>query len=206
MAEHGLLPEAVHTSLLVRSVHSAELLLREAGRSWIPVHRTWRLNERQYGALTGRSKSRVREEAGPARYRAWRRSLGGVPDPMPEEQLARLRADPRYTALRPTGVPAAESLAGVIARVAPYRADVLAARLRTGSTVLVVAHGNSPRALAAVLDGLSGPETEELNIPTGAPLRYDVDAALRPLVRGGRYLNPERARAAAASVAAEGAA
>ncbi|WP_019064667.1 2,3-bisphosphoglycerate-dependent phosphoglycerate mutase [Streptomyces prunicolor] len=204
LARDGLVPDAVHTSVLRRSILSADILLEELDRSWIPVHRTWRLNERQYGALTGRVKREVRRAVGPARYQAWRRSLTVVPGPLPDGELARLRADPRYAALRGGGLPSVESLADMIARVAPYWADVLAGQLYTGRHVLVVAHGNALRALIAVLDRLTEQEVENLNIPTGAPLRYDFDRQLRPVIRGGGYLDPDSARVAAAAVAAEG--
>lgn len=204
ISEHELLPDVVHTSVLRRSVRSAEILLEEVDRAWIPVQRTWRLNERQYGALTGRDKREVRQEAGPEQYQAWRRSLTEAPGPLPADRLAELRADPRYAGLDGTALPAVESLAGMVARVAPYWADVLAGQLLTGRTVLVVAHGNSLRALVAVLDRLTEHEVEDLNIPTGAPLRYDFDHDLHPVVRGGGYLDPTSARSAAADVAAEG--
>ena len=141
---------------------------------------------------------------GSARYQAWRRSLTATPGPLPGNALARLRADPRYAALRGGGLPTVESLADMIARVAPYWADVLAGQLCTGRRVLVVAHGNALRALITVLDRLTEQEVEDLNIPTGAPLRYDFDPELRPVVRGGGYLDPDSARTAAATVAAEG--
>ncbi|MEU9279712.1 2,3-bisphosphoglycerate-dependent phosphoglycerate mutase [Streptomyces sp. NPDC048341] len=204
LARDGLLPDAVHTSVLRRSIRTADIVLQELDRSWLPVHRTWRLNERQYGALTGRVKREVRREAGPARYQAWRRSLTTAPGPLPGDELARLRADPRYAALRGGGLPAVESLADMIARVAPYWADALGGQLYTGRRVLVVAHGNTLRALITVLDRLTEQEVEDLNIPTGAPLRYDFDCELRPVVRGGGYLDPDGARVAAATVAAEG--
>lgn len=206
LAEDGLVPDAVHTSVLRRSIRTADILLEELGRSWIPVHRTWRLNERQYGALAGRVKRKVRRAGprGPAQYRAWRRSLTAAPGPLLGDELAGLRADSRYATLRGGGLPAVESLADMIARVAPYWADVLAGQLCTGRRVLVVAHGNALRALTVVLDRLTEPEADDLNIPTGASLRYDVDRRLRPLVRGGGYLDPESARVAAAAVAAEG--
>lgn len=204
LAEDGLVPDVVHASILRRSIRTADILLEEMDRSWIPVRRTWRLNERQYGALTGRVKREVRREAGPGLYQAWRRSLTATPGPLDGDALACLRADPRYAALRGGGLPAVESLADMIARVAPYWADVLAGQLYTGRRVLVVAHGNALRALIAVLERLTEQEVEDLNIPTGAPLRYDFDRELRPVVRGGGYLDPESARVAAAAVVAEG--
>ncbi|MEU6476558.1 2,3-bisphosphoglycerate-dependent phosphoglycerate mutase [Streptomyces sp. NPDC047017] len=204
LARAGLLPDVVHTSVMARAIRSADLVLGELDRSWIPAQRSWRLNERQYGALTGRRKREVRAEAGHELYRHWRRSLHGRPGPLPPDRLARLRADPRYSALRPDGVPAVESLADMAARTVPYWADVLAPQVRAGATVLVVAHGNSLRALATVLDRLTGSEVARLDIPTAAPLCYDFDASLRPLVRGGTYLDPGAALAKARLVAAEG--
>ncbi|MFJ9542558.1 2,3-diphosphoglycerate-dependent phosphoglycerate mutase [Streptomyces sp. NPDC101225] len=204
LARDGLVPDVVHTSVMVRSIRTADILLAELDRLWIPVQRTWRLNERQYGSLTGRRKTHVRQEAGSDRYHAWRRSLHARPGPLPSRRLAQLRADPRYAALRPDALPAVESLADMTARVVPYWTDVLAPQLRTTRTVLVVAHGNSLRALAAVLDRLTEPEIERLNVPTAAPLRYDFDDSLRPRPRGGAYLDPRTAQAKAALVAAEG--
>ncbi|MET9806769.1 2,3-bisphosphoglycerate-dependent phosphoglycerate mutase [Streptomyces halstedii] len=205
LSRDGLLPDAVHTSVLARSISSADIVLAGLDRQWIPVRRTWRLNERQYGALAGRRKSEVLAEVGPRRFDRLRRSPHGRPGPLPVHELARLRADPRYAPLPPEVVPAVESFADMTARVAPYWADVLAPQLRASSVVLVVAHGNSLRALVAVLDVLSGREIAELNIPTAAPLRYDFDAdALRPLVRGGVYLDAPTALAGAERVAAEG--
>ncbi|HET6741668.1 MAG TPA: 2,3-diphosphoglycerate-dependent phosphoglycerate mutase [Kribbella sp.] len=202
----GLAPEVVHTSMMSRSISTADIILAELDRLWLPAQRTWRLNERQYGALTGRRKTEVRAEAGPDRYHCWRRSLHGRPAPLPPQELAQLRADPRYVALRPHGIPAVESLADMIPRVAPYWADVLAPQLRRGLTVLVAAHGNSLRALSVVLDRRTPAEVEQLNIPTGAPLRYEFDRDLRPVLRGGGYLDPHTAQAKADAVAAEGAA
>ncbi|MCS0603703.1 2,3-bisphosphoglycerate-dependent phosphoglycerate mutase [Streptomyces sp. LP11] len=204
LARDGLLPDVVHTSLLRRSIRSADIVLAGLDRQWIPAQRSWRLNERQYGALTGRRKHDVRAEAGAGLYDHWRRSLHGRPAPLPAPDLVRLRADPRYATLRPDAVPAVESQADVTARVVPYWADVLAPRLRTGAVVLVVAHGNSLRALVTVLDGLDEAGVQRLDIPTGAPLRYDFDPDLRSVARGGTYLDPGAARAGAAAVAAEG--
>ncbi|MFE7576643.1 2,3-diphosphoglycerate-dependent phosphoglycerate mutase [Streptomyces sp. NPDC057521] len=203
LAREGLAPDVVHTSVLRRSIRTADILLAEMDRSWIPVHRTWRLNERQYGALTGRAKREVRLETGTERYQKWRRSLTAAPGPLAADELARLRAEPRYAALG-DGLPAVESLADVITRVLPHWTDVIAQQLCTGRTVLVVAHGNALRALVTVLDRLTEHEVEGLNIPTGAPLCYRFDAAFRPVARGGRYLDPAAASAAADAVAAEG--
>jgi 2,3-bisphosphoglycerate-dependent phosphoglycerate mutase len=172
-------------------------------RNWLPVTRTWRLNERQYGALAGRRKSQVRAEAGDEQYRRWRRSLHEVPPPSTEAQLAELASDPRYAQLGPGTLPAAESLADVQARILPYWADVLSAELRAGLVPLVVAHGNSLRALIAHLDRLDEEQVTRLDIPTGIPLRYEFDDAWEPVAGSGAYLDPEAAAVAAAAVARE---
>ncbi|MFG2639153.1 2,3-diphosphoglycerate-dependent phosphoglycerate mutase [Streptomyces sp. NPDC048362] len=204
IAQAGLLPDVVHTSLLHRSIRTAQIVLDGLGRSWIPVRRAWRLNERQYGALTGRGKQETRHAAGAERYESWRRSLHRRPPPLPEDRLALLRADPRYAPLPGDALPAVESFSDVVARVLPYWADVVAADLFQGRSVLVVAHGNSLRALVALLDDLDEPAIRALNIPTAEPLLYTRGPDLRPSPRGGRYLAPDRARTAAQAVAAEG--
>ncbi|MCA1218082.1 2,3-bisphosphoglycerate-dependent phosphoglycerate mutase [Streptomyces sp. 8L] len=202
IAESELLPHAVHTSLLRRTVQTADIVLEEAGRPWVPVTRTWRLNERQ--ALTGRDKSEVREEAGPERYETLRRSLHGKPEALPPGMLKTLYDDPRYAALRGNGIPGAESLSDMVERITPYWTEVLAPRMTAGLTVLMVAHGNSIRALLTLLDNLSAAEARNLNIPTGAPLYRHFDRGLRPLGSGWTYLDPDAASTAAAAVASEG--
>jgi 2,3-bisphosphoglycerate-dependent phosphoglycerate mutase len=200
----GLLPDVVHTSVFQRSIRSAEIILGVLDRQWLPAHRSWRLNERQYGALTGRRKTEVRAEVGEEVFRTWRRSLHGAPPPLAASALADLRALPCYADLPADTVPPVESLADVLARAVPYWIDVLAVELRAGRTPLVVAHGNALRALTAHWDRCSEQEIVDLNIPTGIPLRYDFDADLRPLRRGGRYLDPVAAAHASAAVAREG--
>lgn len=198
----GARPEVVHTSVLRRSVRTAELALEQLERGWLPVRRTWRLNERQYGALAGRRKAEVRAEVGEARYRLWRRSLRESPPPLTAAQHAALAADPRYALLPPQVVPAAESLADLQARVVPYWADVLCPELHAGRQLLVVAHGNSLRALIAHLERLDERAVAQLNIPTGIPVRYEFDDELTP--RGhGVYLDPQAAKAAAAAISRE---
>ncbi|MGI3222689.1 2,3-bisphosphoglycerate-dependent phosphoglycerate mutase [Streptomyces sp. GTA36] len=204
IASEGLQPDVVHTSLLRRSTHTADIVLDRLDRSWIPVQRTWRLNERQYGALTGRSKRQTRRDAGPELYERWRRSLHTCPPPLSDDRLTLLRADARYAALRGDAIPAVESFAGMIGRVRPYWSDLLAPRLARGATVLVSAHGNSLRSLVALLDHLDEPRIRALNIPTAEPLLYTVTSALGPAPAGGTYLAPARAHAAAQAVAAEG--
>jgi 2,3-bisphosphoglycerate-dependent phosphoglycerate mutase len=194
----------VHTSVLRRAIRTAEIALDVVGRSWLPVARSWRLNERHYGALTGRSKAEVRAEVGDAQFLPWRRGFRERPPPMPAEPAEALRSDPRYSALPARVIPDSESLADVLARVLPYWVDVLSADLLAGRVPLVVAHGNSLRALIMHLDQMSEDEVVELNIPTGIPLCYELDDALLPRQRGGHYLDPTAAAQAAAAVAEEG--
>ncbi|MCL6671942.1 2,3-bisphosphoglycerate-dependent phosphoglycerate mutase [Streptomyces panaciradicis] len=204
IAGAGLLPDEVHTSLLHRSIRTAQIVTDRLDRSWTPVRRTWRLNERQYGALTGRSRRRMRQEAGAERYERRRRSLHAVPPPLSDDRPALLRADPRYAALPGESIPPVESFAALLARVTPYWSDVLAPSLGRGATLLVAAHGNSLRALVTLLDRLDEPAVRALDIPTAEPLVHHLGPGLRPLVPGGSYLAPDRARAATAAVAAEG--
>ncbi|MYZ40189.1 MULTISPECIES: 2,3-bisphosphoglycerate-dependent phosphoglycerate mutase [unclassified Streptomyces] len=189
----GLLPDVAHTSVLRRSVRTGTLALAALGRPQAPLSRDWRLNERHYGALQGRDKSEVLREYGAERFRLWRRSYDLAPPPLPPGDDEDGEPAPRT-----------ESLADVSARLLPHWYEVIAPDLRAGRTVLVVAHSNSLRALAAHLDGLDHDELMELNIPTGIPLCYTLDEHLAPVVRGGRYLDPVGAAEAARAVAKEG--
>jgi 2,3-bisphosphoglycerate-dependent phosphoglycerate mutase len=200
----GLLPQSVHTSVLTRAARTATLSMTAAGLPHAPVARHWRLNERHYGALQGREKGEVLREFGEERFRRWRRSYDAAPPPAPEGGTADVVHDPRYADLPRELLPRTESLADVTARLLPYWHDAVVPDLRAGRTVLVVAHSNSLRALVAHLDRLSREELLELNIPTGMPLRYDLDEELTPLVRGGRYLDPRAAAEGAAEVADQG--
>ncbi len=204
LADVGLLPTTVHTSLLTRSARTGAITAAAAGRAWLPVQRSWRLNERCYGALEGHERRAVRAEHGDEQYRAWRRSYDAVPPPSSEADHERLLSDPRYARLDPTQVPRAESLADVVARLLPYWQEVLAPQLRAGGVPLVVGHSNSLRALLAHLDGMGPDEVRGLDVPTGMPLVHELDDDLVPLVRGGRYLEPRAAALATAAVAAEG--
>jgi 2,3-bisphosphoglycerate-dependent phosphoglycerate mutase len=187
----GVRPTSVHTSLLRRSITTAEIVLDELDRGWVPVHRSWRLNERHYGALTGRDKSAVAAQAGAALFRAWRRSYAIAPPPMSEAAAAVLYADPRYAELAPDVLPRTESLADVRARMLPYWADVLLPQVLAGRTPLVVGHGNSLRAFVMYLERLGPAEVERLDIPTAVPMRYGVDPRGNPVPDpGGRYLDP----------------
>lgn len=205
LADSGLLPDVVHTSLLTRAIRTSQLALESAGRMWIPVRRNWRLNERHYGALQGKDKKQTLEEFGEEQFMLWRRSYDVPPPPIQPDDPFAQTADPRYAQLPPEARPATECLADVVHRMMPYWQDVVVAEdLRMGKTVLIAAHGNSLRALVKHLDGISDEDIAGLNIPTGIPLVYQLDENLRPLVPGGEYLDPEAAATAAAAVAAQG--
>jgi 2,3-bisphosphoglycerate-dependent phosphoglycerate mutase len=203
IVEHGLLPDVLHTSLLRRAITTAQLTLDAADRLWIPVKRSWRLNERHYGALQGLDKAETKERYGEEQFMAWRRSYDTPPPPIERGSQFSQDADPRYVNI--DGGPLTECLADVVKRFLPYYTDVIVPDLRVGKTVLIAAHGNSLRALVKYLDDMSDEEVVGLNIPTGIPLRYDLDENLRPLVPGGEYLDPEAAAAGAAAVASQGA-
>lgn len=205
LADAGLLPDIVHTSLLKRAIKTSQIALDACDRTWIPVVRNWRLNERHYGALQGKNKKETLDEYGEEQFTLWRRSYNVPPPPIePDDQYAQTR-DARYAALPPEARPSTECLADVVTRLIPYWEDVIVAEhLRAGLTVLVVAHGNSLRALVKHLDGISDDEIAALNIPTGIPLVYRLDQNLRPIAPGGQYLDPEAAAVAAAAVAAQG--
>jgi 2,3-bisphosphoglycerate-dependent phosphoglycerate mutase len=202
MAEHNLLPDVLYTSLLRRAITTAHLALDTADRLWIPVRRSWRLNERHYGALQGLNKAEIKARYGDEQFMAWRRSYDTPPPRIEKGSEFSQDTDPRYANIG--GGPLTECLADVVARFLPYFTDVIVPDLRTGKTVLIVAHGNSLRALVKHLDQMSDEEIVGLNIPTGIPLRYDLDSDLRPVVPGGTYLDPEAAAAGAAAVASQG--
>jgi 2,3-bisphosphoglycerate-dependent phosphoglycerate mutase len=206
----GIKPAVLHTSLQLRAIRTAELALDEMQRKWIPVRRSWRLNERHYGALQGKNKKETAEEFGPEQFKVWRRSYDVAPPPLAiDDPISGI--DERYDELPRDVLPQTECLKDVVARMLPYWDDAIAPDLRAGKVVLVAAHGNSLRALVKHLDGMSEAEVIELNIPTGMPLVYRLDADLAPVddvgVGGvkGRYLDPEAAAAAAEAVAKQGA-
>jgi 2,3-bisphosphoglycerate-dependent phosphoglycerate mutase len=184
------------TSVLKRAVRTLWIMLDEMDRMWVPVERSWRLNERHYGALQGLNKAQTVAQHGEAQVNIWRRSYDISPPPLAPEDPRHPRFDPRYAGVAPQDLPATESLKDTLARVLPYWHARLAPELRTGHNVLVVAHGNSLRALVKMLDHLSDSEIVELNIPTGVPLLYELDETLRPRAR--RYLGDPAAIAAAA--------
>jgi len=203
LAESGLLPDVVHTSLLRRAITTAHLALDAADRHWIPVRRSWRLNERHYGALQGKDKKQTLAEFGEEQFMTWRRSYDVPPPPIERGSEFSQDADPRYADLG-ADAPLTECLADVVDRMLPYWHESVVPDLRAGRTVLLAAHGNSLRALVKHLDGVSDADIAGLNIPTGIPLHYDLDADLRPTTPGGRYLDPEAAATAAAAVANQG--
>jgi 2,3-bisphosphoglycerate-dependent phosphoglycerate mutase len=204
LADAGLRPDVLHTSVLTRAIQTANYALDAAGLSWLPVHRTWRLNERHYGALQGKDKAQTREEFGDEQFMIWRRSYDVPPPPIADDDPLSQADDPRYATLPPELMPRTECLRDVVARMLPYWYDSIVPDLAAGKTVLVVAHGNSLRALVKHLDGISDAAIAELNIPTGIPLLYELDESFKPVLPGGRYLDPEAAVAAAEAVKNQG--
>jgi 2,3-bisphosphoglycerate-dependent phosphoglycerate mutase len=203
LVEHELLPDVVHTSLLRRAIRTANIALDVADRHWIPVRRSWRLNERHYGALQGKDKSAIRAEYGDDQFMLWRRSYDTPPPPIADDDEFSQARDPRYADLL-DALPRTECLADVVARMLPYWYDAIVPDLRLGHTVLVAAHGNSLRALIKYLDGMSDADVVALNVPTGIPLRYELDdVTLRP-TGPSSYLDPSAAAAAIAMVANQG--
>ena len=195
--EAGLLPDVVHTSLLRRAITSANLALDAADRHWIPVRRSWRLNERHYGALQGKNKKQTLEEYGEEQFMTWRRSFD-VPPPPIEDDDQWSQSGTLATPTSVTSCPRTECLEDVIKRLLPYWEASIVPDLAAGQTVLVAAHGNSLRGIVKHLDDISDEDIAGLNIPTGQPLVYELDADMRPIETGGRYLDPEAAAAAAA--------
>jgi 2,3-bisphosphoglycerate-dependent phosphoglycerate mutase len=198
----GLNPDILYTSLLTRAIQTANLALDVADRAWIPVERSWRLNERHYGALQGLDKAETLEKYGQEQFMEWRRSFDVPPPPLDDDAEYSQVHDPRYVGIDGE-VPRTESLKIVIDRMLPYWQSDIVPSLQSGKTVLVTAHGNSLRALVKHLDGVGDAEIAELNIPTGIPLVYELDDAFRP-TGPSRYLDPEAAAAGAAAVAAQG--
>ncbi|HVV76590.1 MAG TPA: phosphoglyceromutase [Mycobacteriales bacterium] len=204
LAHHDLLPDVLHTSLLKRAIVTAGNALLTCDRQWIDVRRSWRLNERHYGALQGKNKAQVRDEYGDEQFMVWRRSYDTPPPPIEDGDEFSQVGDPRYATLPADDVPRTECLRDVVIRMVPYWDDSIVPDLRDGKTVLVVAHGNSLRAMVKQLDGISDADIVGLNIPTGIPLYYELDEALRPVTPGGHYLDPDAAKAAAEAVANQG--
>jgi 2,3-bisphosphoglycerate-dependent phosphoglycerate mutase len=204
LVQAGLQPAVVHTSVLTRAIQTANIALEEAELPWLPVRRSWRLNERHYGALQGKDKARTRQEFGDEQFMLWRRSYDVPPPPIADDDPLSQSGDPRYAGLPPEARPRTECLKDVVARLLPYWYDAIVPDLIREPAVLIVAHGNSLRALVKHLDGIGDAAIAELNIPTGIPLVYELDADFRPTVAGGRYLDPDAAEQAAEAVRNQG--
>ena len=198
-----LLPDILHTSLLRRAINTANAALNECDRHWIPVKRSWRLNERHYGDLQGKDKKQTKEQYGEEQFMLWRRSYDTPPPEIADDNEFSQAGDPRYADLG-DAMPKTECLKDVVARMIPYWESDIVPDLKDGKTVLVAAHGNSLRALVKHLDGISDDDIAGRNIPTGMPLVYRLDESLKPTVPGGEYLDPEAAKAAAEAVANQG--
>ncbi len=203
LVAEGVLPDVVHTSVQRRAISTACLALDAADRHWIPARRSWRLNERHYGALQGKDKKQTLEQYGEEQFMLWRRSFDVPPPPLADDDEFSQVGHAQYADLGDE-MPRTECLMDVITRLLPYWDTDVTADLRAGLTVLVAAHGNSLRGIVKHLDQVSDDDIAGLNIPTGMPLVYELDDSMAPTVPGGRYLDPEAASAAAAAVANQG--
>lgn len=191
------------TSVLKRAIHTLNLVLEEMELDWLPVTKAWQLNERHYGALQGLNKAEMAEKFGEAQVKLWRRSYDVPPPALELDDERHPRFDRRYAGLAPEELPRTESLKDTVARMTPYWLNVIAPVVQSGQRVVIAAHGNSLRALVKYLDNISDQDIVELNIPTGIPLVYELDAELKPLKS--YYLgDPEAVAKAAAAVAAQG--
>ncbi|MBK8459084.1 MAG: phosphoglyceromutase [Micropruina sp.] len=204
LKKEGLLPDVLHTSVLRRAIHTANLALDGCDRHWIPVRRHWRLNERHYGNLQGKNKSETLATYGEENFMLWRRSYDTPPPVIDADNEYTQVNDDRYAFLPTEARPLTECLQDVVVRMLPYWYDAIVPDLRDGKTTLVTAHGNSLRALVKHLDGISDADIAGLNIPTGIPLLYELDDDLRPLTPGGKYLDPDAAAAAIEAVKNQG--
>jgi 2,3-bisphosphoglycerate-dependent phosphoglycerate mutase len=203
LAERGLLPDLVHTSLLRRAIHTSQLALDACDRHWIPVKRSWRLNERHYGALQGKDKAQTLAEYGEEQFTLWRRSFDTPPPLIEKGAKYSQDSDPRYAGLG-SDLPMTECLKDVVVRMVPYWEQEIVPDLKAGKVVLVTAHGNSLRALVKHLEGIGDEDIAGLNIPTGIPLLYELDGDMRPVKKGGEYLDPAAAEEAIKAVANQG--
>ena len=203
LKERGLLPDVLHTSLLRRAIHTSQLALDEADRHWIPVNRSWRLNERHYGALQGKDKKETLAQYGEEQFQLWRRSFDVPPPPIEDNDKYSQFSDARYADLG-ASLPKTECLKDVVERMIPYFNGELKTDLNSGKTVLVTAHGNSIRALVKHIDGISDTDIAGVNIPTGIPLLYEFNDQFEPVKKGGEYLDQDAAKAAIEAVANQG--
>ena len=206
LLDADITPDVVHTSLLKRAIRTANISLDVADLLWIPVKRSWRLNERHYGALQGKNKAQTREEYGEEQFMIWRRSYDTPPPPIKDDDPLSQVNDLRYAELPSELIPRSECLADVVDRFLPYWYDAIVPDLAANKTVMVAAHGNSLRGMVKHLDDLTDEQVVGLNIPTGIPLVYELDDDFAPLKRGGEYLDPRAAKAAIEAVKNQGAA
>jgi 2,3-bisphosphoglycerate-dependent phosphoglycerate mutase len=201
LKEAGYDFDIAYTSVLNRAIRTLWGALEEMDRLWLPVERSWRLNERHYGGLQGLDKAETASKYGDAQVKIWRRSYDVPPPPMSEEEALSILADPRYAELDAASAPRAECLKDTVERFLPYWHDTIAPTIRSGKRVIIAAHGNSLRALIKHLDGVSDADIVELNIPNGVPLVYELDAELKPLRH--YYLGDAAAIAAAVAAVAQ---
>jgi len=203
LKEANLLPDVLHTSLLTRAINTADIALASAGVVGIPIKRSWRLNERHYGALQGKDKAATLKEYGAEQFQLWRRSFDVPPPPIADDDQYSQKNDPKYANLDGP-LPKTECLKDVVARVIPYLNDEIKSDLVSGQVVLITAHGNSIRAIVKYLDDISDTDIAGVNIPTGIPLLYELNENFKPITKGGRYLDPEAAKASIEAVANQG--
>ena len=199
----NLLPDILHTSVLRRAIDTSQIALEACERAWIPVRRSWRLNERHYGALQGKDKAATLAEYGEAQFKLWRRSFDVPPPPIADDNQYSQANEAKYAELG-AALPKSECLKDVVARMMPYWNESIIPDLKSGKRVLVTAHGNSLRALVKHLDGISDGDIAELNIPTGIPLLYELNENFMPIKKSGEYLDPEAALDAISKVANQG--
>jgi 2,3-bisphosphoglycerate-dependent phosphoglycerate mutase len=204
LVESNLLPNVVHTSVLRRAIETAQISLDVADRLWIETKRSWRLNERHYGALQGKDKAATLAEFGEEQFMLWRRSYDIPPPPIDDDDQYANFDDPRYAVLPSEARPRTECLKDVLIRALPYWYDEIVPDLRAEKVTLIAAHGNSLRAIVKHLDEMSDQAVVGLNIPTGIPLIYELDDDLKTVEVGGRYLDPEAAAAAIEAVKMQG--
>ena len=203
LKEANLLPDVLHTSLLKRAIDTADIALKNCGRTGIATKRSWRLNERHYGALQGKDKAATLKEYGEEQFQLWRRSFDVPPPAIADDDQYSQKNEAKYADLGDL-LPKTECLKDVVARVVPYLTGEITEDLKSGKIVLITAHGNSIRAMVKYLDHISDTDIAGVNIPTGIPLLYELNEKFEPIIKGGRYLDPEGAKAAIAAVANQG--
>jgi 2,3-bisphosphoglycerate-dependent phosphoglycerate mutase len=203
LKSRNLLPDILHTSVLRRAIDTSQIALEACDRAFIPVRRSWRLNERHYGDLQGKDKAATLAEYGEAQFKLWRRSFDVPPPPIADDNQYSQANDAKYAGLG-AALPKSECLKDVVVRMMPYWNESIIPDLKSGKRVLVTAHGNSLRALVKHLDGISDGDIAELNIPTGIPLRYELNENFMPIKKGGEYLDAEAALDAISKVANQG--